>query len=62
VVAGDHQHQHALGQVREHGEEVHQQPAHDAKLLADPDVVRRPATLRRAAPDKIPNDGHDKGL
>jgi hypothetical protein len=36
VVARDHQHQHALGQVREHGEEVQQQPAHDAKLPGTP--------------------------
>jgi hypothetical protein len=48
--------------VREHGEEAHQQPAHDAKLLGHPDVVGQPATLRRAALDKIPNDGHDQGL
>jgi len=45
VVAGDHQHQHALGQVREHGEEVQQQAPHDAKLLGHPDVVGQPAAL-----------------
>jgi hypothetical protein len=51
VVAGDHQHQHALGQVREHGEEVQQQAPHDAKLqirsLAPPSRGRTSTLLAR---------------